>query len=309
MQPILALPDLEGMSYPALNRADLRRIVPGLPAIADLSPDVREGVRVLMTSASRGCDAATVAALPALELVVSQGAGQDKIDKAALSARGIRLRSVGEAVTDDVADLAMTLVHMLLRHIPRADAFVRSGGWSRGRFSVTESAVGKVVGIAGLSGRIGQAISARARASRMTVAGLDRASNMGLADMLFPDWLSLAKASEVLILALPGNSDLTHVVNGNVLRQLGPTGILVNVARGNLVDTDALIDALETGTLGGAGLDVLEGEPDVPTRLIALPNIVLTPHVGAQTWGQRTRASAIAEAEILAFLGLNQPAT
>lgn len=309
MQPILALPDLEGMSYPALNRADLRRIVPGLPAIADLSPDVRQGVRVLMTSASRGCDGATVAALPALELVVSQGAGQDKIDKAALSARGIRLRSVGEAVTDDVADLAMTLVHMLLRDIPRADAFVRSGGWSRGRFSVTESAVGKVVGIAGLSGRIGRAIAARARASRMTVAGLDRVSNLGLADMLFADWLSLAKASDALILALPGNADLTHVVNGDVLRQLGSTGILVNVARGNLVDTDALIDALETGTLGAAGLDVLEGEPNVPARLIALPNVVLTPHVGAQTWGQRTRASAIAEAEILAFLGLNQPAT
>lgn len=309
MTAILALPDLDGMSYPALDRAGLRHIVSSLSDVAALPPDLRVGIRVLMTSASRGCDAAVVAALPALELVVSQGAGQDKIDKAALSARGIRLRSVGEAVTDDVADLAMTLAHMLMRDIMHADAFVRSGRWSRGRFAVSESAVGKVVGIAGLSGRIGQAIATRARASRMAIAGLDRASNTGLADMLFADWLSLARASDVLILALPGSADLTHVVNGDVLRQLGPTGILVNVARGNLVDTDALIGALETGTLGGAGLDVLEGEPDVPSRLIALPNVVLTPHVGAQTWGQRARASAIAEGEILAFLGLSQPAT
>ena len=304
MPPILAFPDLDGMRYPELDRLSLRRIATGPEAALTLPQVDRADVRVLMTSASRGCSAALVAALPALELVVSQGAGQEKIDRGALSARNIRLRSVGEAVTDDVADLALTMTHMLLRDLIRADRFARSGDWAKGRFAVTESAVGKVIGIAGLSGRIGQAIATRARASRMRIAGLDRPSNQGLQAQLHPDLPTLAEASDILVLALPGSAELTHLVNADVIARLGPKGVLVNVARGNLVDTQALIAALETGGLGAAGLDVLEAEPEVPARLAALPNVVLTPHVGAQTWGQRARASAIAEAEILAFLGL-----
>lgn len=299
MVKILAYPDLEGMSYPALG--GLRRIVPGPEAVTGLPEAERAAIRVLMTSASRGCSAEVVTALPNLALVVSQGVGVDKMDLAALEARSIRLRPVGEALTDDVADLAMTLTHVLLRDILSADAFTRSGAWAKGRFAVTESAVDKVVGIGGLSGRIGQAIAARARVSRMTVAGLDRPSNAGLG-VLYPSWEALAEASDILILAVPGSGELTRVISRGVIEKLGPKGILINVARGNLVDTGALIEALETGRLGGAGLDVLEGEPQVPARLAALKNVVLTPHVGAQTWGQRARGAAIAEAEVLRFL-------
>jgi lactate dehydrogenase-like 2-hydroxyacid dehydrogenase len=229
--------------------------------------------------------------------------GQDKIDKPALERRGIVLRSVGEAATDDVADLAMALTQMLCRGLVRADAFARGGAWTADRFEMGDSLVGMTMGIAGLSGRIGQAIAARAKVSRMQIAGLNRGSNAGLDAQLCDTWLDLARVSDVLVLALPSTPDLTHVIGTEVLAALGPKGRLVNVGRGSLVDTDALITALESKTIAGAALDVLEDEPIVPARLAALPNVVLTPHIGAQTWGQRARAAEIAESEILAYLG------
>jgi lactate dehydrogenase-like 2-hydroxyacid dehydrogenase len=302
MQPVLSFPALAGMAYPRLAKRGLIRFVAEPEDAANLAAVERDVVRVLMTSASRGLPAQVAAALPNLGLVISQGAGQDKFDLAVLGARGIRLRSVGEAVVDDVADLALALTHVLVRDLIRADAFARSGTWRTSRFEVGDSVVGMTMGIAGLSGRIGQAIASRAKASRMSIAGLDRPSNQGLGARLCAGWRELAEASDVLVLAVPANPSLKHVVNAEVLAALGTKGRLINVGRGSLVDTSALIEALERKTIAGAGLDVLETEPEVPPRLAALPNVVLTPHIGAQTWGQRSRAARIAEDEVLAYL-------
>jgi hydroxypyruvate reductase len=299
MHPILAFPALAGMAFPALDGA--LRFVPGPEAIAPLPEAERHAARVLITSASRGCTAALLDLLPNLGFVISQGVGLDKIDVAALTARGIRLRPVGETQTEDVADLAIALTHMLCRNLVQADGFVRSGAWQTGRFDLGDSIHGMTMGIAGLSGRIGQAIAARARVSGMKIAGLDRASNQGLGE-LHASWVDLAAASDVLVLAVPGSNDLHHVIDAKVLQALGPKGRLVNVGRGSLVDTDALITALEGHTIAGAALDVLETEPQVPARLAALPNVILTPHIGAQTWGQRARAAKIIEAEAMAYL-------
>lgn len=303
MQPILAFPALAGMNYPCLERDGLIRIVADPAAIADLPEADRTAVRVLMTSATRGCSAAVAAALPNLGFVVSQGAGQDRIDLPALTQRGIKVRSVGEALTDDVADLAMTLVHALFRDLLRADSFARSGNWAKGRFEVGDSVVGMTMGIAGLSGRIGQAIARRAAASHMKIAGIRRPSNESLGVPLYESWRALAEASDVLVLAVPATPDLRHMIGAQELVGLGPKGRLVNVGRGELVDTEALITALETKSIAGAALDVLEGEPHVPQRLAALSNVILTPHMGAQTWGQRARGAKIAEDEVLSFLG------
>lgn len=302
MPPVIAYPALAGMSYPRLEGTEKMRVVDGPEALLALPAAERAGVRVLMTSASRGCSAQVIQALPELGFVLSQGAGQDKLDIAAMQARGIRLRSVNETVTEDVADLAMLLVQAMFRNLLRADAFARSGKWQQGRFDLGDSLVEKTIGIAGLSGRIGQAIAGRARASGMRIAGLARTSNAGLNAQLHDTWTELARASDVLVLAVPGSPELHHAINAEVLGALGPQGRLVNVGRGSLVDTDALIVALENGTIAGAALDVLEKEPQIPARLAALPNVVLTPHIGAQTWGQRARAARIAEAEVLAFL-------
>jgi glyoxylate reductase/hydroxypyruvate reductase 2 len=137
----------------------------------------------------------------------------------------------------------------------------------------------------------------------MKLAGLNRASNMGLGASLHDGWIALAEASDVLVLAVPGEPDLKHIIGAKELAALGPRGRLVNVGRGTLVDTAALIEALERGVIAGAALDVLDGEPVIPTRLAALPNVILTPHIGGQTWGQRSRGAKIAEDEVLAFLG------
>ena len=302
MHPILAFPALAGMVYPRLDERGLRLIVDDADAVFDLPANQRAAVRILMTGASRGCSGKLAEALPNLVFVVSQGAGQEKFDIGVLAARGIRLRSVGEAATDDVADHAMTLTQMLMRSMLAADQFARSGAWQNRRFALGESAAGKVMGIAGLSGRIGQALATRARAAGMEIAGLDRRSNHALGVPLYKDWATLADASSVLVLAIPGTPELHHAVNADVLAALGAKGRLVNVGRGSLVDTDALILALEKGTIAGAALDVVEGEPAIPARLAALPNVILTPHIAAQTWGHRTRAARIAEDEILAFL-------
>ncbi|MEZ5670126.1 MAG: NAD(P)-dependent oxidoreductase [Alphaproteobacteria bacterium] len=302
MHQVLAFPALEGMAYPRLEARDLVRVVAGPDSIAALPEVERSAVRVLMTSASRGCSLALAEALPGLRLVVSQGVGQERIDMAALAARGIRVRSIGEALTDDVADLAMALVQMLCRNLVRADAFARSGAWQHGRFEMGDSLVGMTMGIGGLSGRIGQAIARRAEASRMRVAALMRPSNEGLGVPLHDGWVALAEASDVLVLALPGSPELRHVIGARELSALGSGGRLVNVGRGSLVDTEALVAALADGTIAGAALDVLEGEPEVPVALAALSNVILTPHIGGQTWGHRARAATIAEDEVLAFL-------
>lgn len=303
MHPVLAFPALEGMTYPRLDERKLVYTVAKPNDVVGLPAEVRESVRVLMTSASRGCSAAIVDALPNLGFVISQGVGQDLIDTGALARRGVRLRSVGEASTDDVADLAMTLIQALCRDLVRADAFARSGEWQERRFPVGESVVGMTVGIGGLSGRIGQAIARRAVVSRMRVAGLLRSSNESLGATLYDGWEALCAASDVIVLALPGSPDLTHVIGKRELAALGPKGRLVNIGRGSLVDTTALIEALETGVIAGAALDVVDGEPAIPPRLAALANVILTPHIGAQTWGQRARGAEIAENEVLSYLG------
>jgi glyoxylate reductase/hydroxypyruvate reductase 2 len=307
MFPILSFPALAGMEYPKLNARGLIRVVDSEEEIRAIPTAERAGVRVLMTSASRGCSPEMVEALPDLAFVVSQGAGREKIAMTDLAARGVKVRCVGEALTDDVADLAMALMHMLCRNLLRADSFVRSGEWRRGRFPLGVSLVGLTLGVGGLSGRIGRAIAQRAAVSRMSVAGLDRPSNAGLGASLHDGWLALARASDVLVLALPESRETRRVIGAAELAALGPDGYLVNVARGSLVNTDALIEALENRRIAGAALDVLEGEPNISERLAALPNVVLTPHIGAQTWGQRERGARIAEDAVLAFLDGGDP--
>jgi glyoxylate reductase/hydroxypyruvate reductase 2 len=302
MYSILSFPALAGMEYPKLNARGLIRVVNSAEEIRSIPAVERAGVRVFMTSASRGCSPEVAEALPNLAFVVSQGAGQEKIAMADLAARGVKVQCVGEALTDDVADLAMALTLVLCRNLLRADSFARGGEWRRGRFPLGVSLVGLTLGIGGLSGRIGRAIAQRAAVSRMNIAGLDRPSNADLGASLHDGWLALARFSDVLVLALPESPETRRVIGAEELAALGPNGYLVNVARGALVDNDALVDALERGTIAGAALDVVEGEPDIPARLAALPNVVLTPHIGAQTWGQRERGARIAEDAVLAFL-------
>ncbi|MBE9605234.1 glyoxylate reductase [Acetobacteraceae bacterium H6797] len=304
---VLFYPVLQGVRLPRIAEMGELRELPGGPStIGTLSEAERGAIEILVTNAGLGCDASVIAQLPALRRVISTGAGLDKHDQAAMAARGITLRPIGEAVTDDVADLTLALTLMTARSLVRADAFARSE-WKTKRWAPGRSLVGATMGIAGISGRIGKAIAARAEAFKMKVVGLHRASAEGLGYELLPDLKALAAVSDFLVLALPGGAGMKHLIGKAELEALGAEGTLINIGRGTLVDTEALIEALEKGVIAAAGLDVVEGEPGVPERLAALPNVVLTPHIGAATWGARTRGAAIAEGEVLAALGVTEP--
>jgi len=212
-----------------------------------------------------------IAQLPALEVISVFGVGYDGIDVAAAHARGVPVTNTPAVLNDDVADLAIGLLIAAARRIPQADRFVRANEWTHGPIALSRKVTGGRLGIVGM-GRIGQAIAERALAFKMSIAYT-----------YHPDPVALAAAVDFLIVITPGGAGTKGLIDARVLSALGPEGYLINVARGSVVDQDALIDALRHGTIAGAGLDVFANEPNVPDALRAMPNVVLTPHIGSGT--------------------------
>lgn len=239
-------------------------------------------VGLLATSVRRGCDAAMLAALPNLRAVSSWGVGYDTLDVSAAHARGIQVANTPGVLDDCVADLAWGLLIAAARRIPAADRYVSAGSWKvLGEFPLTTRVSGKRLGILGL-GRIGSAIARRGEGFSMQV----RYHGRGPKDVPYgfePSLEALAAWSDFLVVACGGGPETRHLVSAPVLTALGPRGILVNIGRGSVVDQDALIAALDDGRLGGAGLDVLQGEPGAPDALRNRDTIVITPHVGSAT--------------------------
>lgn len=223
---------------------------------------------------------AVMEALPALELVVVMGAGTDIVDHEAAHERGVAVRNCPAANTDDVAELAMGLMLAAGRGIAAADAAMRAGKWVN---RTTHRLSGRKLGIFGM-GSIGKAIARRAAAFDMSVSYSSRSVQPNLPYDHLPTLRQLAEAVDILVLAAPATDATYHIVDARVLDALGPDGILVNIARGTLVDEAALIAALSEGRLGAAGLDVFEHEPDFPAALRGLPNVVLSPHNGGNTY-------------------------
>ena len=222
-------------------------------------------------------------ALPALEIIAVNGVGLDGIDLDAARARGIAVTTTPNVLTDDVADVALGLLLASARHIVLLDRFVRDGAWERREAVKPASSLrGKTAGIFGF-GQIGQAIALRLAAFGVQVRYYQPRAKPGVAVPRADSLLALAHESDYLIVCAPGTPATRHAVDAEVLAALGPQGTLVNIARGALIDEEAMIDALADGRLGAAGLDVFADEPKVPAALRALPNVVLTPHVGSLT--------------------------
>ncbi|MDB5961966.1 MAG: 2-hydroxyacid dehydrogenase [Massilia sp.] len=240
-------------------------------------------IRAVWTVGPIGLDGGLIARLPRLEVVVVNSVGLDKIDLPALAARGIKVTNTPGVLTDDVADLAVLLLLAAQRRLPAMDAYVRRGDWAAGeRLQPAHGLRGKTAGIFGF-GRIGQAVAARLAPFGMEIAYYQPRAIDGIATPRAQSLLELAARSDYLILSAPATSATRHAVNAEVLSALGPQGVLVNIARGALVDEAALVAALSAGRLGAAALDVFDDEPDVPAPLCALPNTVLTPHIGSLT--------------------------
>lgn len=247
-----------------------------------------------------------ISQLPALEIISVMGVGYDGIDVEAAKSRGVTVTHTPDVLNDDVADLAIALMLAFSRQLVRADSHVRSGQWSNGPLELGRKMSGARLGLVGI-GRIGQGIARRAAAFDMKVAYTARNARPALPYAYHQDAASLAAASDYLVVIAPGGAATRKLINADVLRALGPKGVLVNVARGSVVDEAALIEALETGAIAGAALDVFENEPAVPERLRRLPNVLLAPHIGSATVATRQAMADLVMANLRAHFAGNAP--
>jgi len=252
------------------------------PDKAALLASMADRITAVASSNSGGIDGATMAKLPKLKTIAHFGVGYDTVDVDAARARKIAVTNTPDVLTDEVADLAIGLMLAAVRRIPQGDRYVREGKWLKGPMALTESVEGKTVGIVGM-GRIGRAIAKRAEAFGVKLAyqGPNKKSDVPWA--YYKDPVELAKNSDILIVACPGGEATRGLVSRAVIEAVGPKGTLVNIARGTVVDEPALLEALQAGKLGTAGLDVFADEPRVPEAFFALDNAVLQPHVASAT--------------------------
>lgn len=247
----------------------------------DAALDARGGeVRAIATSGHHRVDAALMDRLPRLELVANFGVGYDTVDAEEAARRGVVVTHGAGSLDDEVADTAMGLLLMTIRELSAAERFLRAGRWPEGEYPLTPmSLAGRRLGILGL-GRIGEAIARRAQAFGLSV-GYHNRKPKDSPYRYYPTLLEMARDVDTLMVVVPGGGGTEHVVDAEVLRALGPEGVLVNVARGSVVDEEALIEALRSGTISSAGLDVYENEPQVPRALLDMDHVVLLPHVGS----------------------------
>lgn len=265
-------------------------------------------IRAVVSGGTEPIGAALLAQLPALEMVACTSAGYEGFDTKALAARGIKLTNASWALADEVADLAILLMLAAKRRLVQADAYVRSGDWAKkGAYPLQRSVKGKRLAIAGM-GAIGQEIAKRAAVMGMEIAYWGRAPKDGLPYRFEADLERLAAESDVLIAMIPGGAGTRHAVSETVLRALGPQGLFLNLARGSVVDQEALIALLQSGDLGMAALDVFENEPAIDPRFARLDNVLLAPHIGSATHETRD-AMALSAVENLEAHFAGRPLT
>lgn len=246
--------------------------------------------------------------LPNLEIVASFGVGYDHIDAAEAARRGIVVTHTPDVLTEDVADIALALLLGAVRRTGQAERFLRAGHWRTGAFPLTSSLRERSVGILGL-GRIGKAIARRVEAFGVPVSYCGRRRQAEVTYPYHRDLITLASAVDTLIIAAPGGPSTDGLVNRALLEALGPTGIVVNVGRGSIINEAHLAAALLVGTVAGAGLDVFEHEPQVPEGLLACENAVLLPHIGSASHHTRDAMARLVVDNLVAWFAGQGPLT
>ncbi|WP_108500845.1 2-hydroxyacid dehydrogenase [Paracoccus indicus] len=281
---------------------------PRILALADLKPrdmadrlaadytlvhDIAEAgdVTAVVTAGNIGLSAQQMEAMPALQMIAVNGVGLDAVDMDQAAQRGIRVTTTPDVLSPAVAEMALGLALACTRQIAQGDRFIRAGEWQQGgKLPLGRSLTEMRAGILGY-GRIGRALAEMLRGLGMQVLYTARSEKPGAPDTFRPDALTLARDCDALFVTTSGGDSTRALVDAPVLAALGAGGIVVNVARGPVVQTQALADALRDGTIAGAGLDVFDDEPQVPQALLDAPNCVLTPHIASAT-EQARRAMA-----------------
>lgn len=266
------------------------------------------GIRGMAVGAMTPVDRALLSKLPALEIVASFGVGYDTIDVAEAARRGVVVTNTPDVLSDEVADLALGLLLATLRQIPQAERHLRAGLWRERNFPLTATLRGRRVGILGL-GRIGRAIAARLEGFGVEIAYFGRRRQQDAPYAYHASLVEMAEAVDVLMIAAPGGPETERLVDAAVLRALGPEGILVNIARGSIVDEPALVAALRDRTILGAGLDVFADEPNVPPALLALDHVVLLPHVGSGSVHTRREMGRLLASNLISWFDGRGPLT
>jgi lactate dehydrogenase-like 2-hydroxyacid dehydrogenase len=254
-------------------------------------------------------DAKTLARLPRLEIVAAFGVGYDHVDANWARDHNIMVTNTPDVLTEEVADIAMGLLIATLREFVKADRYLRSGLWQAAQYPLSVGSLrDRKIGMVGM-GRIGQAIGRRLDASKVPVVYHSRKPAPGVAYKHYPDLIEMAKAVDTLILIVPGGPGTTKMINAEVMKALGPRGVIINVARGTVMDEQALVAALKSGTILAAGLDVFEKEPNVPDELRAMQNVVLLPHIGSASVVTRNAMDQLVVDNLKAWFAGKPPLT
>ncbi|ETX15606.1 lactate dehydrogenase [Roseivivax halodurans JCM 10272] len=273
-----------------------------LAELQDVDPGTREGLRAIAYKGHVPFGAAEMDLVPSLGLIANYGVGFDAIDIGEAQARGIRVTNTPDVLNDDVADLAIGLWLMQRREMEAASRWARDGHWAeKGEFRLVTQASCGTAGILGL-GRIGREIADRLAAFKMEIHYTSRTEKETPGWTFHEDPVALARAVDTLFVALVGGPETENAVSKDVIEALGPTGVLVNISRGSTVDEAALLDALEDGRLGGAGLDVFRGEPAIDPRFYEIPSVVIQPHQGSGSVATRAAMAKLQRDNVAAFL-------
>ena len=272
--------------------------------LADLAPRVRG----MAPGSHVKVDGALMDRFPKLEIIANFGVGYDTIDARAAGERGIIVTNTPDVLTEEVADLAVGLLIATVRQLPQVDRYLRAGKWLEKPYPLTATLRERKVGILGL-GRIGKAIGKRLEAFGLEVSYHGRNPQKDVSYRYHPTLVGMAKEVDVLMCVAPGGAETKGMVDAEVLRALGPDGILINVGRGSVVDERALIEALRTKAILSAGLDVFEDEPKVPQELIAMDHVVLLPHVGSASVHTRNAMGQLVVDNLVSWFSGKGPLT
>lgn len=262
---------------------------------------VGPNVRAIATRGELGANADMIAACPQLEVISVYGVGYDAVDLAACRARGIRVTNTPDVLTNDVADLGVAMMLVQSRGMIGAEAWVRDGSWAaKGLYPLKHRVWGKKAGVLGL-GRIGFEVAKRLAGFDLDIAYSDVGPKDYATQWEFvADAKALAARSDFLFVTLAASAATRHIVNADVIAALGPQGMLINISRASNIDENALLDALETGKLGSAALDVFEGEPALNPRFLALDNVLVQPHHASGTFETRKAMGALVRDNLMA---------
>jgi lactate dehydrogenase-like 2-hydroxyacid dehydrogenase len=301
MRPILenGFPD-QFVVHAAETRADLERLTPD--TVAKL-----RGMAVTYHTVHANKD--VLGQFPKLEVIASFGVGYDHVDAAHARDNNIIVTNTPDVLTEEVADVAMGLLISTLREFVKADRYVRSGLWQTQNYPLSVGSLrDRKIGIVGM-GRIGQAIGRRLEASRVPVSYHSRNPAAGVSYKHYGNLIEMAKAVDTLIVIVPGGASTNKMINEEVMKALGPRGVIINVARGSVVDEQALVAALKSGTILAAGLDVFDKEPNVPDELKAMQNVVLLPHIGSASVVTRNAMDQLVVDNLKAWFAGKPPLT